>query len=671
MVKNKKMYILFLILTIISIIIPNTSNAAQKKYYDYTIERYNINMTVNEDNTFDITEIITTNFNVSKHGIFRKIPLKNEVKRLDGTKSNNKAQITNIDVVGDDYNTYNEDGYKVIKIGNAYNTIKGNHTYTIKYTYNIGKDPLKNKDELYFNLIGEEWDAPIKRISFNIKMPKEFDGTLLGFSSGKVGSTYNSNVSYSVNGKVITGRVNGTLNPGEALTVRLELPDKYFVGAGHKVDSFSTFTIVLCVIFVVMAYTMKYKYGKSEQIIETVEFYPPEGYNSAEIGYLYSGKAENKGVISLLIYLANKGYLKIEDTGENEAFDEDEKIMKIIKLKEYDGDNDNEKEFFNGLFSMSGSILEKAENIQDQEELKGNDITWEEAKKRAKEDTRTYVTTLELEGNLYTTVSNIEENIEKEYKDKIIDKTTKGKRKWLVFMIIAIMLLITINPMIKYSGGEGLMYGEGTIVMIPFALIFPGIGFTVLLSMLLGKNPIPVKIFGLIWGLGFGGIPWAIMVLPCLLENSIYLTTYGIGVVCIAVLIIFFNNMKPKRTEFGKQMLGKLTGFKRFLETAEKEQLESLVMKEPEYFYNILPYTYALGVSDKWMSRFESIAMQQPNWYNSNGGFDFNTFSKSMETISSIRTSSSTSSSGGSSGGSSSGGGSSGGGSGGGGGGSW
>ena len=26
-----------------------------------------------------------------------------------------------------------------------------------------------------------------------------------------------------------------------------------------------------------------------------------------------------------------KGYLKIEDTGENEAFDEDEKIMKIIK----------------------------------------------------------------------------------------------------------------------------------------------------------------------------------------------------------------------------------------------------------------------------------------------------------------------------------------------------
>ena len=38
--------------------------------------------------------------------------------------------------------------------------------------------------------------------------------------------------------------------------------------------------------------------------------------------------------------------------------------------------------------------------------------------------------------------------------------------------------------------------------------------------------------------------------------------------------------------------------------------------QDPEYFYNILPYTYALGVSDKWIKKFESIAMQPPRWYN-------------------------------------------------------
>ena len=84
-------------------------------------------------------------------GIFRKIPLKNNVERLDGTKSSNRAKITNISV-SENYKTSKENGYEVIKIGNSSQTVKGMHTYTIKYTYDIGKDPLENADELYYNL---------------------------------------------------------------------------------------------------------------------------------------------------------------------------------------------------------------------------------------------------------------------------------------------------------------------------------------------------------------------------------------------------------------------------------------------------------------------------------------------------------------------------------------
>ena len=48
-----------------------------------------------------------------------------------------------------------------------------------------------------------------------------------------------------------------------------------------------------------------------------MEFYPPEGYNSAEVGFLYEGTADTKDIISLLIYLADKGYLKIEEISRN------------------------------------------------------------------------------------------------------------------------------------------------------------------------------------------------------------------------------------------------------------------------------------------------------------------------------------------------------------------
>ena len=125
----------------------------------------------------------------------------------------------------------------------------------------------------------------------------------------------------------------------------------------------------------------------------------------------------------------------------------------------------------------------------------------------------------------------------------------------------------------------------------------------------------------------------------------------------------------PKRTPYGNEILGRIKGFRNFLETAEKDKLEEMVMQDPNYFYNILPYTYVLGVSDKWISKFESISLEAPNWYGGTSGFDINSFgtfmNSTMTSAQSAMSSSPSSSS------SSSGGGSSGGGSGGGGGGSW
>lgn len=91
-------------------------------------------------------------------------------------------------------------------------------------------------------------------------------------------------------------------------------------------------------------------------------------------------------------------------------------------------------------------------------------------------------------------------------------------------------------------------------------------------------------------------------------------------------------------------------------------------MEHPTYFYDILPYTYVLGVSDKWIKKFEAISLAAPSWYDSPSDFSIDTFdsfvNSTMSSAQSVMSSNSTSSS-------DSGGGSSCGGSGGGGGGSW
>lgn len=86
---------------------------------------------------------------------------------------------------------------------------------------------------------------------------------------------------------------------------------------------------------------------------------------------------------------------------------------------------------------------------------------------------------------------------------------------------------------------------------------------------------------------------------------------------------MFFFKILPQRTNFGSKYYGKIRGFVRFLEIAEKPQLEKLVNDNPEYFYDILPYTYALGVSDAWASKFESIIFNAPSWYATSTDDDF------------------------------------------------
>ena len=626
---------------------------------EYTLNSYDINIIVNENNTLNITEKIGAYFNVEKHGIFRKIPLRNEVTRLDGTTSKNRAKISDIKV-SDNYSLSTESGYKVIKIGDANYTLTGQKNYEISYLYNLGRDTGKEYDELYFNLIGDEWDTSISNITFTITMPKEFDSSKLGFSSGAVGSTDSSKITYNVDGNIISGKYNGTLGSGEALTVRLELPEGYFVGASFNIDLMSILAIVLPLLFVFITYLLWNKFGKDEQVVETVEFYPPQGFNSAEVGFLYKGKVENKDVISLLIYLANKGYIKIVETEEKSLFSTS-KGFKIVKQREYDGNNPNEALFLKGLFSSKSSsisfssMIDYMKNPQSVPETSSNGAITE-------------VTAMDLYDSFYITLGRIITNINnKKNKEKIFEKSSLGKGALVIVMIIATFLLITIKPVIESDGG---------IAMLPFAIIFPGIGFSVLFGMLFGKTPIPVKIFGLIWGLGFGGMPWAFMVLPSLLAEPIYLIAYIIGLGCILAMILLFKAM-PKRTKYGNEMLGKIKGFKNFLETAEKQKLEAMVMENPTYFYDILPFTYVLGVSDKWIKKFETISLQAPNWYDSPNAFNMVAFgsfmNNTMTSAQSVMSSSPSSDSGGggSSGGGSSGGGSSGGGSGGGGGGSW
>ena len=69
---------------------------------------------------------------------------------------------------------------------------------------------------------------------------------------------------------------------------------------------------------------------------------------------------------------------------------------------------------------------------------------------------------------------------------------------------------------------------------------------------------------------------------------TIYRIAFVLAIIACGV-IMFFDHYMPKRTEYGTEVLGRLRGFRTFLQTAEKDRLETMVEREPQYFYNILP----------------------------------------------------------------------------------
>lgn len=654
-------------------------------HFDYVIDKYDVNIKVNENNTFDVTETITAYFNISKHGIYRTIPLRNEITRLNGTTSKNRAKVTNLSV-DHNYSTSKENNYLKIQIGSASYTLTGEQTYVIKYNYNIGKDPVKDYDELYYNIIGNEWDTVIGNITFTVTMPKSFDSSKLGFSSGTYGSTDNDLVKYVVNDNVITGSYNGILGANSALTIRCELPEGYFVGASTYSSSVYLMFIIP-IVSLAIALFIWYKYGRNENVVETVEFYPPEGFNSLEIGYLYKGKADNKDVTSLLVYLANKGYIKINEIEEKSLFST-EKGFKITKLKDYDGNNYNEKLFLEGLFDSKVFKIEGIGLVKYREAKNSSSIdilenkteknifkSFKEAAKAIQNGNYEVIdngnkeaTPESLYNEFYITMNKILSGINtKENKHKLFEKN--GSKKALIIILMIISLITTIFiPTMEYASSEELLI---TIFLSLFYIPFFAVG-------IFSSTPL---IFRIVW-LGFTTIHcmafFSVMpITQAMFSEAIYFIGVMVGVLCLIGISILLSKLMNKRTLYGAEMLGKIKGFKNFLETAEKDKLEALVMENPTYFYDILPYTYVLGVSDKWIKKFEAISLKAPDWYDSSTSFDVSSFGSFMnKTMKSAQSSMSSSpSSGGSSGGSSSsgssGGGSSGGGSGGGGGGSW
>lgn len=128
-----------------------------------------------------------------------------------------------------------------------------------------------------------------------------------------------------------------------------------------------------------------------------------------------------------------------------------------------------------------------------------------------------------------------------------------------------------------------------------------------------------------------------ILFLTLILE--IFLLSFKPFIICFIILTLwifyFINNYTKKElTNEGNKILSEIYGYKKFLENCEEEQLKFLIKEDPNYIDKILPYAIALWLETKLIDMVKPIyeeTWRKITWYYD----DFSSLSSTINTISS------------------------------------
>lgn len=620
-----------LILCFTSLITIGAEPAFASNSAGFVIDNYKVEAQVHDDNTLDITETIKVDFSEWKHGIYRNIgtrftfnPKGIGEEDADYTYS---CKIDNVEVNNEWEFGESSDYNECLVIGDPDYKVTGKQKYVISYTYAYPDDRIDDFDFFYHSILGSQWQVPINHFSFDVrfdkKLPKDSIKNLQVFS-GQTGNRDNAlNVKYKTGGNSISGSADN-ISPEEAITLFTVLPEGYFS------NEMST-SPVLSIIGIIIAFAgaalilLGAMRSRRQKPVVTVEFNAPDNISPAEVGMIVDETADDKDLLSLIPWFAEKGYITLETVEIPKRKNKTKEVMVLTKIKDLPEDApDYQKKLFEAFFDLSDQC----------------------------------------------TMDNLDDSFGEKFIEakKSLSGLFSGNRELSTGQISALgyALLVTVGAGVFYAFSSTIALLENFVPGI-FALAFLIVAFLACTVATTGKGKIVSIIISAVALLvEFGVMKLFCSGTDCQFSSALCMIVF---VVSAAASILSARLIRP--TEYKLSMMGRLIGLKEFIKTAEMDKLNALVKDNPDYFFDILPYAMAFDLEEKWSKCFDKIKINKPDWYRSSSYDTFNTvaFCSMMRSNINSPVSSAVSSASSSSGGG--GGGFSGGGGGGGGGGSW
>jgi uncharacterized membrane protein len=367
--------LIIFVVFILNLVLILFSSPAFAQYF--TINNFHSDIMVQEDASIIVKETIDVEFHQARHGIYREVPF--EYRDDFGKVITTPTRVFSVTDESDKAWKYQVDktGHLInIRIGDAKRYVKGNQSYVITYEVENAILFFNDHDELYWNVTGNYWKAPIKEASATVSLTTKNKSKNLmaaGYEGGFGSKEECSHETYDNSGKFFTKR---SLNMNEGLTIAfgwdkgLILPPspwKKFLWALNPKENWIFLLPIFSFLYMANRW---YRRGRDPRVREsvTVMYEPPKFDNKpltpAEVGTLIDEKLDPRDITSTIVGLAVKGYIKIEETKkEGLVFDKTDYYLK--KVKDHDANlNLFEIELMKALFpgALPGTFISDLKN---------------------------------------------------------------------------------------------------------------------------------------------------------------------------------------------------------------------------------------------------------------------------------------------------------------------
>lgn len=326
------------------------------------IERFDATIDVAASGTITVDEVIRPRFTGSWNGIYRTIPV--EYRTPQGLNYTLRLRIVSVtDETGSDlrYETSRQRGYLKIKIW-VPDATDATRTVHLRYRVANALRFFDDHDELYWNVTGVEWDAPIEAASAEVHLPAGVTGVRTTAFHGPYGSSESAPARQQ--DATVTTQVND-LGFHEGLTVVVGWnPGVVHRPSGLERTVYTIYSNLPLAIPPIVLLGMSWIWGKRGRDPKlgpiATRYEPPDAMTPAELGTLIDGKPDMRDITASIVDLAVRGYLHIDEhdpSGLAGLFSSREYRFELRKPRENWGDlKPHERGLLEAMFESGDTV---------------------------------------------------------------------------------------------------------------------------------------------------------------------------------------------------------------------------------------------------------------------------------------------------------------------------